>query len=182
MPEIPKDSNAPGYFIGADNRGNPQSGALIGEDGTETPSVAIVWPEATDAKEPAEDVPQPQEATEQPAMGPQSIDIHSTWIFDVLLRNLPFHAFVSENLPEGKAWHFPSADAYMVNQKDWQGSCLAAAEYLTELAYADKLIDNRLPNPYEDPQVGPVLAMSATNFMTVRKKNDSEGEENENAT
>ncbi len=59
---------------------------------------------------------------------------------------------------------------------------MAAAEYLTEIAYADKLIDNRLPNPYEDPQVGPVLAMSATNFMTVRKKNDSEGEENENAT
>ena len=41
MPEIPKDANAPGYFIGSGGQGNPQSGALIGEDGTEMPSVAL---------------------------------------------------------------------------------------------------------------------------------------------
>mgnify|MGYP003111847293 FL=1 len=177
MPEIPKNANAPGYFIGSDNRGNPQSGALIGEDGTETPSVAIVWSEQTPAPEkPSESLTGDQGEPPVPQSGPERIDLEGNgpaWIAQTLLRHLPFHVFTSPNQPQGKAWFFGQADAYMVNTDDWYQACMQVSNVFRQMAEMETVIDPRLPDPYDDPQVGPVLAMSGGAFMSVTKKDEN---------
>ena len=181
MPEIPKDANTPGYFIGADSRGNPQSGALIGEDGTEMPSVAIVWPEQAKAtQEPTQDA----EAPPMPSSGPERIDLEGNgpaWSAQTLLRHLPFHVFTSPNQPQGKAWFFAQADAYMLNADDWYQACMQVSNVLRKMADMEAVIDPRLPDPYDDPQVGPVLAMSGGSFMNVTKKSENEDSSGEAA-
>ena len=178
MPEIPKDANAPGYFIGSGGQGNPQSGALIGEDGTEMPSVAIVWPEQAKAPEkPSESPTGDQGEPPVPQSGPERIDLEGNgpaWIAQTLLRHLPFHVFTSPNQPQGKAWFFGQADAYMLNTDDWYQACMQVSNVLRKMADMETVIDPRLPDPYDDPQVGPVLAMSGGSFMSVSKKEENE--------
>jgi|TARA_R110000824_G_scaffold145958_4_gene314560 hypothetical protein len=178
MVEITKGANQSGHFIGSGGQGNTTSGALIGEDGSERPSVAIEW--GSGKKEPsAVALAEPDE--EPPAsVTPERIDLEDGphWIADTLLRALPFHAFTSPNQPEDKAWFFPSADTYMFNEKDWQKACVLMIDVLKNMSEQDAVIDDRIDSPYNDPQVGPVLAMSGGNFMTV-KKNSLEAEEEE---
>jgi hypothetical protein len=178
MAEISKDANQSGHFIGSGGRGNTTSGALIGEDGTEKPTVAIEWASGKpSASEVAAAEPEEEPVT---STAPERIDIEEgpLWIAATLLRSLPFHAFTSPNQPAGKAWFFPSADTYMFNEKDWSGACLLMADQLRSMAEQESVIDHRIDSPYDDPQVGPVLAMSGGNFMTVKENNqDTEEEE-----
>lgn len=176
MVEIDKGADQSGHFIGSGGRGNTTSGALIGEDGTEQPSVAIEW--GTGKKEPAAVATAEPEEELPKSTTPERIDIDDgpQWIASTLLRALPFHAFTSPSQPEDKAWFFPSADTYMFNERDWHAACLIMIDQLKSMSEKDIVIDHRIESPYDDPQVGPVLAMSGGNFMTV-KKNTSEGEE-----
>ena len=51
---------------------------------------------------------------------------------------------------------------------------MQGSNVLRKMADMETVIDPRLPDPYDDPQVGPVLAMSGGSFMGVTKKEENE--------
>tara|TARA_Y100000310_G_scaffold334555_1_gene414611 strand:+ start:157 stop:786 length:630 start_codon:yes stop_codon:yes gene_type:complete len=70
------------------------------------------------------------------------------------------HIIISPTVEPLQGWAFFKASTFIVNQEDWKAACFSLQERLAAMAQQTMILCPDLPKPYDDPTVGPLLALS----------------------